>query len=67
MRMYHNACGLVLQVDVEKEVHDFDGIARVQVTGGLVEKQQLGVVGECTSNSSAIMASSLSPPIGSMT
>ena len=52
---YHNHSNLFFHVQVDKNFHDDISTARVQIASGLIEKQNLGLVGNGTSNCNTLL------------
>eukprot|EP00694_Reclinomonas_americana_P001101 EC785141.1.p4 GENE.EC785141.1~~EC785141.1.p4 ORF type:complete len:80 (-),score=18.82 EC785141.1:96-335(-) len=42
-------------VDLQQQIHDFDGVPGVEVAGGFVKEQQLWFVGQRASDSHALL------------
>ena len=51
---YHDDCDSAL-VELLEDRHDFDACATVEITSGLVCKQDLGLVNQCASNCDALL------------
>lgn len=54
----HDEGELFLLVEGEEDVEDGQGVAGVEVSGGLVEEQYLWAVGECSCDGDALLFSS---------
>ena len=51
----HNHSNLFFHVQVDKNFHDDVSAARIEISGGLIEKQNLGLVGNGTSNRNTLL------------